>query len=1383
NGDLYGFRYGKISKSVNSGATWSDLTITGLPSPASFYFQGAAIDATTNFIFQLYDQNVSQYKLFKMVGTTATLLTSPYTSNFSNVFFQNSKFYVAQYSSYYYTTDLGANWTTVGFSGNAVFPVKNVSYSGVAVSKNGSLYISQDDGGSWNNSTLPAATPNAYITSIGTDASGNYFAAANGASVLKFTSALLVDPTTLPAYINFNWQPLSGPYGGRVTKIQSTSDGNTLFAVVGQLGSTSRLWKYSGTTWTQVNPISASGVIWDVEVDASGNVYALTNSNPQKVYKSVDLGATWNPLTSTSLPGTGSSIRRIEVLSDGSILAFGSNGTKGAIYKSSDDGASFTVKFTSASSTNIFYGADANTSSRKPAVSPSGAIAIFGLPSEGLLVSTNNGDTWSVITLPASMLDPTNGFVGSYMYDKDGNLIMHTIVDTTIPLWSTDVWKSANNGATWVALNTPTVSTPGGTGNYSKRVIALGTGEYLMCIQSQFDCYRSTDKGATWINIGNVGDVFIWSYTIGTTSYILGSSDAGILKTTDGGQNFSAFSNGIPHPSANEITLLNNKDMVVGATRPYYSSDFGQTFTLANREPASKYLQVGDSLIGYGGNRRMLKSKDGGKTWAEFGADLLYYSFLTKDATGNGFYGSDGTSLKYSTDLINWTNIVLSGLPSSYSINSMVIDSGGVIYAVVFDGNSSLNDVYKIVFGSATKISSVIGTTSPGNIKYINNKIYLYDTQGAIYKSTDGEIWTQGSAPAGNSLVTTNGYLFIPSSGSVLWLSRNDGSTWQSVGDTPPTSGLIPIFRNVVINEYDGYAYATLSNSTARKSGNMVMPNDNTKPVVVTYDPVNLATSIGLKPTLTLTFDEITNAVAGKLVRVFDLANQAVPIETLDMSTAVQSNKSWLIPTTATLSFDKTYFVVVDAGAVADIFGNTYNGISSSSTWRFTTKNSPSVSALSPATAATNQSLNTNFVISFSEPVSGVGGKNLTIYASSAPSTPVTTVGASAGVSSGNNITYALSAGTLQYGTQYFIKFDAGAFTTADGGVFSALTLNTDWTFTTRAAPTLALLLPTNSATNVDIVAANTKLEITLSENFTFAASKKVYVTNTAAPSTPVFSINLSTAVFSGAKATITMPSDLSYSLTYSVTFDANAFVAASDGGTFSLLTSTGWQFSTVAPPDAAPPSITHAPVSFSKGSGNGNISATITDNIGVTQAKIFYRSITTTNAFASADLTLNSGLYSISIPESTYGSMGLEYYLTASDAAGNSARSPATGNNYSYITNSTQAKAQIPQSLIGQGGQIDNWRIITIPHALADSKVSTVFNVLGAGDFSQWRLITLKTQTSWAQYPSDFTAFTQGKGYFINVKSLPSNSAAGLTIEGATTPSNNKATPFVFTL
>lgn len=930
NGDLYGFRYGKVSRSTDKGVTWTDLAITGLP--ATFQPYEAAIDGTTNIICHGYD-GVSAYKTYKIVGTTATQLTLPFTSSLNNIFFHDNKFFATQFSAYYTTTDLGTNWTTVGFSGNVVLPLKQGAFIGIAVSKQGSFQVTQDNGGTWNNTNLPVSS--AYITDVATDSNGDYYATAYGSSVLKFTNDLLVDPATLPPYINFNWQPLNGPYGGNVSKIELHPDGITLFAI-----SQNRLWKYSGGLWTRLDPVNPGGQIFDVEIDATGAIYALPVVNPQKVYKSTNGGTSWSPLTSTGLPAASANIRRIEVLSNGSILAFGTNTSLGRIYKSSNGGNSFTLVYSSAF--NVIYGADQGSSAaRKPTISPTnGTIAIMGDLNEGMLISTDNGTTWTAKSV-ASIATPT-GFVGSYMYDKNGHLVSQSIVDSNLnPLWDARISKSTDDGTTWTTLPTPPITNAEGTVNYSKRVIVLGNGEYLMCAQSLFDCYRSTDGGATWTNIGNVGDVFLWAVSQGSTSYIVGSGNAGILKTTDGGLTFSTFSDGIPHPSANSINLINN-NLLIGATRPYYSADLGQSFTLATLEPATSYLPVGDSLVGYG-SRLLLSSKDGGKTWKSFGTDR-FLTFLTADATGNGFYGSNGGTLGYSTDLLTWINIELSGLPENYSIRNMVIDQGGVIYAVIQDFDTGLNDVYKIVFGSATKISNTIGTTSPATIKYYNEKIYLYDSNGIIYKSEDGDTWTQVSAPAGNSLIITNNYLFIAGTNSVLWLSRNDGEAWQSVGDVP-ISGVVSNFQNVVVNEYDGYAYATLTNSVARRSGNIVIPDDNTKPIASTLSPAPNSTNISIRPTLTITFDEITNIVAGKKLRIFDLTQPALPVITMDVSEAIRSEKSWTFTLSSDLSYLKTYFVIVEVGAFADIFGNTFNGITSNSAWRLTIQEEPDTQA------------------------------------------------------------------------------------------------------------------------------------------------------------------------------------------------------------------------------------------------------------------------------------------------------------------------------------------------------------------------------------------------------------------------------------------------------
>lgn len=938
NGDLYAFYsiyvnpnyVSKIAKSTNKGATWTELAITGLPASNNAYVTEAAIDISNNIMFHGWDG--SAWTTYKVVATTATLVSTPYSNGYENLFFQGNKFYATQFSAYYYTTDLGTTWTTVGFSGNKVFPIKNATYSGIAVSKNGSLQITQDDGGTWNNTNLPSSS--GFITSIAADASGDYFASANGSSVLKFTNELLVNPSLLPPYINFNWQPLNGPYGGSITRVKAHPDGTTLFAIANG----NFVWKYSGGTWTRLNPIVGVTSIFDVDIDAAGNVYILPVINPQKIYKSVDKGVNWAPLTSTNLPASSSAIRRMEILSDGSILAFGNFGGFGRIYKSTDGGATFTQKFVSTLNTNY---------TRIPVESAGGVVATVGTNvGEGLLISLNKGDTWATKSI-SSIVGPT-GFVGSMAFDGT-TLLATVILDSTIPNWVTYLVKSANNGDTW-----STVTTPGPTTNlsYGKRFVVLPGGEYLLTLQNPFfECYRSTDKGVTWTNVGNFGDIYNFSDAIGSTAYLMGNIK-GVQKTTDGGLTISTVNTGMPINTAVDIEVLNGKDLIVGATSPYHSSNFGTSFTLATPQVAGSFLKTNDGVIAYG-SRRLQKSTDGGNTYTEIGDDR-YFSFVTTSKTGNAYWAFSnseipGTSVQfglfYSTDLINWTESPLSGLPNEndFFISDMVIDDADRVYALVSDNQTGLTEVYKIVFGSATNISSIIGTQNPYSIFYFNNQIYLYDGDGIIYKSTDGEVWTQSSAPAGGSLIVTNNYLFVTAGNSVLWLSRDNGNSWQSVGDTP-LSGVN--FRDVAVNPYDGYAYATLSSSVVKKSGNVVIPNDNTKPVTAFLSPLHNATNVVARPAITITFDEITNAVAGKKVRIFDLAQPALPVVIMDVNEATRSaEKSWTFTLAADLSYLKTYFVIVDAGGFADIFGNTFLGITSNSSWRFTIQEEPDTQA------------------------------------------------------------------------------------------------------------------------------------------------------------------------------------------------------------------------------------------------------------------------------------------------------------------------------------------------------------------------------------------------------------------------------------------------------
>ncbi len=686
--------------------------------------------------------------------------------------------------------------------------------------------------------------------------------------------------------------------------------------------------------------------------------------------------------------------------------------------------------------------------------------------------------------------------------------------------------------------------------------MVMPNGDYILSIANVFDLYKSTNQGGSWTLLPSQDDLFAYYDASGTDIYIRGFQN-GVFKSTDNGTTMTPLSEGLPRANGSsivktsDIKILDNSDLIVASAGLFHSGDFGQTWTRPNIYFASRFLTRGDSVIAFGGRNNML-STDKGKTYSIIGTDKYFNHMTTTNHTAY-YAASNNTSffgLFYSTDLVNWVTVPVVGLPATFIYSGIALDSQGVLHAVIQEGTAF--SYYRIAFESATKIT-VPATTTPQSVQYVDGKLYLYDAIGAIYITQDsGESWEAISAPAGGPLSISNNYFFIGALNTILWVSRNNGASWQSVGEP-----LIPgtNFLDVVVNEYDGFAYALSSNSVAKKSQVIVMTDDLTNPVSNAFSPANNSSGASVNPALRITFNEAVVKVVGKKLRIFDLASPAVSLEIIDLSGAVQDGKTFAITPTITLSYNKTYFITVEAGGFEDIFGNPYAGIGSNNIWRFTTQDVPDTQAP---------------VISFSPTV-------------------------------------------LQKGSDKMFE-------------------------------------------------------------------------------------------------------------------------------------------------------------------------VTMTDNIGVVQPRIFYRSITTTNTETSANLTYDAATdkYDATISQSAFGPMGIEYYFTAADAAGNMARSPATGYHYSYINFSTAFNPQIPGGLVGSGGTLSSWRIITIPYALDDNKVATVFSELGTADNTKWRLITLATQTSWAEFPQSFSNFSQGKGYFINVKDLP---ATGLVVEGATTPSNNKTSPFSMTL
>lgn len=358
-------------------------------------------------------------------------------------------------------------------------------------------------------------------------------------------------------------------------------------------------------------------------------------------------------------------------------------------------------------------------------------------------------------------------------------------------------------------------------------------------------------------------------------------------------------------------------------------------------------------------------------------------------------------------------------------------------------------------------------------------------------------------------------------------------------------------------------------------------------------------------------------------------------------------------------------------------------------------------------------------------------------------------------------------------------EFSGVAYAIADGNAIlksSGMVLLND-----NRVPLIATVSPSNLATGVE---PSVKLVITFDEAVTPVAGKKIKIVDPANSSGFVESIDVSLGVqaqrsftFTPAQATLKYSPTASALQSYFITLDPGAFVDLFANPTNAVINDATWKFTMAVIPDQTAPVITFDNTGTTNylniQDNNKAIRATITDAVGVTQSQIYYRPITSDAAEIVSQLTKTTGdNYEFSVPSSAYGPIGLEFYLTASDAAGNSTRSPLTGYYYAYKAVTT-VKPTLASALPA-GSVEDNYRMISIPY-VSDKTVETVLiPALSQFDAKIWRLFTLNNEkTDWSEYPNDFTTLETGKGYWIIYKN---GGALALGVES--TPIVTKETP-----
>lgn len=522
---------GGIWKSTNNGSTWTPLTdelpqigVSGIAVDYSnsntIYIATGDKDAGDSYSVGVY-KSTDGGLTWNPTGTMGA--TNPTRAGDILIHPTNNQIlWCATNSGIYRTTDAGATWSRVRLG--------NFSQ--------GSIRLKPGDP-----NTVYAVTYNAFYRS--TNGGTSFTQVSTG---LPATSGrYLLDVT--PANANYVYI-LSATTGGAFQGIYRSTDGGTSF-----------------TARNTTTDVFESNQSWyDLALAVSPTNADEIYTGCLNVWKSVNGGTSATRLNNWSNP-TGPSYTHADI----HYLGFHGTrlfaGTDGGIYVSDNNGSNFTdltagaqisqfyrIAVSKQSSANMvgglqdngghaysggqwknYYGADGMDT----AINPNNQNQYYGFIQEGgtLYISNSAGDAITgTVTSPAS-----------------GNWITPLTVNSSGELFSGFDGLYKLVGTSWTIQNVD----PLGSGNLE--VISVDpSNDDIMYVANGLGLYKSTNRGVNFTNVYNSPSGSIESIKVHSSNsnivYLVTSGSTGlVLKSTDGGVNFSDISDGLPSIGKNCI--------------------------------------------------------------------------------------------------------------------------------------------------------------------------------------------------------------------------------------------------------------------------------------------------------------------------------------------------------------------------------------------------------------------------------------------------------------------------------------------------------------------------------------------------------------------------------------------------------------------------------------------------------------------------------------------------------------------------------------------------------------------------------------------------------------------------------------------------------------
>ncbi|MBE0572762.1 MAG: T9SS type A sorting domain-containing protein [Ignavibacteriaceae bacterium] len=450
-------------------------------------------------------------------------------------------------------------------------------------------------------------------------------------------------------------------------------------------------------TWEPLNNLNTNqGSVICISFDASDNVYVGTGTG---IYKSTDNGDNW------ALYGNFTSQTEAIAFNDsGHVFA----GTSYAVYRSADDGANWTQLPTGGGTRTVW-------------ITPNGYIFAGCWENGGILLSTDNGDSWNYsYPQTVQVRSASTPFFDDYNY-------------IYFPTQGKGVLFSSDYGNSWTEFND-------GLGNNNVRAVTKTLNQFLFAggDYGLFKCnswagypyWYSTGLpvcGVKKIEIDQYDNVFtgVW----------------GVNRSLDEGQSWETINNGLSNLEVKEMTIKNDGTIFIGCgiNGPciFRSTDNGNTWIVIENEIQRhdvEAITVDAAGNIYAGNYYgVYKSTNNGDNWVNIGG-VGGARALQFNSSGDLFLASYGQGLwQLPAGDTNWVNLT-SNIGASW-ITCMLISANGYIYAA--GKKSTDNGITWTDMGTSGSWLSCYAENSIGHL-------FGGDYYTGVYRSTDyGDNWQQ----------------------------------------------------------------------------------------------------------------------------------------------------------------------------------------------------------------------------------------------------------------------------------------------------------------------------------------------------------------------------------------------------------------------------------------------------------------------------------------------------------------------------------------------------------------------------------------------------------------------------------------------------------------